>query len=388
VLKLKDTSAAEVAATFPRRGAWSAQVDIAGPISLKAGDHTQLVIDSLSAACTVVSVDGSIVGHTKARVVGGAGGMAGTIKAQNYGNGPSLRTVLVDMLVQKGERLSTTSDPTVLLARLRTWQTFSDIPLGEQVTRLLEAQGAAWRFADDGSVVVTKDSTPAATQLPSDATVEGSSPAGSVSYRVPALDRVPRPGTTLNGQAVNEVTIDANAGTTLVSLHQQQLSDLFAYMKRLDVRLTGLYPGAVTKQNDDGSLDVNPDDPRIKGTGLQRLNVKFGVPNAAITVSPGCRVYVAYDANDPNRPFVAGFEGEDSRDFLITFGNARDAQFVALANKVNANDEAFKTFLDDDKTWKDSHTHPTGVGPSAPPASPAPTPPTPDDVSCTRLKTA
>lgn len=388
MLKLKDTTVAELSAAFPRRGAWSAYADLPERITLSVGERTQLQVDSLSLSCTVVSVDTAVVGHTKAHVVGGAGGMSKTISAKNYGNGPSLRTVLVDMLVQQGEVLSADSDKLVLLARLRTWQAFADVPLGEQVSRLLESQGASWRFSDDGSVVVVVDRFNSQLQLPTDASVSESSAAGSVTYSVPSIDKVPRPGTTFGEVMINEVVINADPRTTLVTLHQQQLSDFFSYLKRSDARLSALYPGSVVKQNDDGTLDVNPDDVRIKGAGLQRLDAKFGVPGVTVAVSPGERVYVAYDANDANRPFVAGFEGERSRDFLITLGKANEAQFVALANIVNANFEALKTYLDNLKTGYDAHTHPTGVGPSGPPAAPAPTPEASDDVACTRLKTA
>ncbi len=90
------------------------------------------------------------------------------------------------------------------------------------------------------------------------------------------------------------------------------LTDLFVgLVERLVLpRLDPLarYPATVASQNEDGSLDVRPDDPRF-GPGLTRVPVRHGIPGVSVRVRSGARVMLAFEGGDTSRPYVPEFEG-------------------------------------------------------------------------------
>jgi hypothetical protein len=71
------------------------------------------------------------------------------------------------------------------------------------------------------------------------------------------------------------------------------------------------YPCSVVAQNADFSLQLNPDDTSISGTGLQNVKVRGGA-STTWRVSPRARCWLAFDDGDPSRPFVGGFMGASS----------------------------------------------------------------------------
>ncbi|MFO7179585.1 MAG: hypothetical protein DIU78_012885 [Pseudomonadota bacterium] len=65
------------------------------------------------------------------------------------------------------------------------------------------------------------------------------------------------------------------------------------------------YICTVQSQDADGNLDLLPDDERIRGTGLSRVPIRYGIPGVKARVVAGARVTLAFEAGDPRRPFAA-----------------------------------------------------------------------------------
>lgn len=65
------------------------------------------------------------------------------------------------------------------------------------------------------------------------------------------------------------------------------------------------YISTVQSQDSDGNLDLLPDDERVRGTGLSRVPIRYGIPGVKARVVAGARVTLAFEAGDPSRPFAA-----------------------------------------------------------------------------------
>ncbi len=89
------------------------------------------------------------------------------------------------------------------------------------------------------------------------------------------------------------------------------VTDLFAslverlVLPRLDP--LALYPARVVSQQDDGTLDVKPDDTRW-GPGLSRVPVRHGLPGVSVRVRQGARILVGFEGGDITRPFASLWE--------------------------------------------------------------------------------
>lgn len=75
-----------------------------------------------------------------------------------------------------------------------------------------------------------------------------------------------------------------------------------------DTRFHALYPCTVEAQAEDGSLDLTPDDEKIRGTGTQSVQIRHGLPGVRVKVKAGARILLGFEAGDPRRPFAALWE--------------------------------------------------------------------------------
>lgn len=83
---------------------------------------------------------------------------------------------------------------------------------------------------------------------------------------------------------------------------------------------------AATVEMDRGAtVDVLPDDARIRGTGLQF--VPKGDAGAETTVAPGSRCLIAFRDSDPSKPYVCAWEYEQRKAVVrLIDGNAKIAR--------------------------------------------------------------
>jgi hypothetical protein len=66
------------------------------------------------------------------------------------------------------------------------------------------------------------------------------------------------------------------------------------------------YAATVIAQNADGTLELQPDDPRLPG--LSGVPIRYGVPGLAAKVAPASRVLVGFEAGSPAHPIATVWE--------------------------------------------------------------------------------
>lgn len=342
---------------FPRQGAWYASLDVAGDEAqnVKLSALTTLKIDGLSYSCTPVVNAASGFGRRRINVVGGGGTMSNPSTARNVANGPS-STSVIGTILKDAPRDSVGTNS--VSAFVKTFQTVKGLSVGKQLSRFLLQFGAVWRVQSDGKLLIKSDTYPAAS-LPKDSQLSGVDEARTRTYSVQEFDTVPSPGTTLDGERIEEVEIEFDGTSSTLHMRpvglDSALSEALTGTRR-SLAFSQSWPGTVTSQSGQ-TLDINPDDPDFKGSGLGKVQMTFGLPGINVQVSPGTRVRFCYDGSDPGRPRVCAFEeGSGGAALLVTVGDTASAQFMLLY-------DSFKTFFD-------AHTHPTGTGPSGPPVVP------------------
>lgn len=147
----------ECVVTLPRIGVWTADVEMPAAQAL-SGRATIALGSSLTLAGTFTrsGLDGR--GRTRARIVGGAGGLGKTLVPKSYVSVP-LRIPVSDVLSDAGEQLSNTADAGVLSTQLPAWSRMSDVA-GISLAALVDAAAATWRVLLDGTVWVGTETWP------------------------------------------------------------------------------------------------------------------------------------------------------------------------------------------------------------------------------------
>jgi hypothetical protein len=75
-----------------------------------------------------------------------------------------------------------------------------------------------------------------------------------------------------------------------------------------DTLYHGKYSAEVQSQSDDDSLDLLPDDNRVRGNGLSRVPIRHGLPGVRVRVRVGSRVQLGFENGDPTQPYAALWE--------------------------------------------------------------------------------
>jgi hypothetical protein len=123
-----------------------------------------------------------------------------------------------------------------------------------------------------------------------------------------------------------------------------------------------LYPAKVLGQNGDGSLELQPDDARI--AGLSNVPIRYGVPGVKATIASGARVLLGFEGGDRSKPVATLWESASVTRLVVSAG----AIELAGADEPVALADTLETLLGQVRTWLSTHTHPTAVGSSGPPA--------------------
>ena len=69
-----------------------------------------------------------------------------------------------------------------------------------------------------------------------------------------------------------------------------------------------LYPCTVATQAADYTLDLIPDDERVRGSGTSGIKLRHGLPGFVATVPTGARVLMGFEAGDPKRPYAMAWD--------------------------------------------------------------------------------
>src|SRR5690606_32842326 len=93
---------------------------------------------------------------------------------------------------------------------------------------------------------------------------------------------------------------------------------------RRDIDFSGTYPAKVISQDSDGNLELLPDDPRIKGSGLKKVPIRPAIAGTKITINNGAKVRIMFDEFNPRKPFAALFDTNPADISLIEIGSNAD----------------------------------------------------------------
>lgn len=64
------------------------------------------------------------------------------------------------------------------------------------------------------------------------------------------------------------------------------------------------YVAVVQRQHSNLSLDLLPDDERVRGTGLSQVPIRHGLPGVEVRVVVGSRVLLGFEDGDPRKPYA------------------------------------------------------------------------------------
>lgn len=364
--------------SMPRVGAWHAEVRTTSDTEIVSdASSATLVIDGVTFVGTLVR--GGVWGSRwTGKIVGGAGGLSLSLPAKFYSSGPSIKTIVADILREAGETLSSSADSTITATILPKWQRIAG-PASRALTAICDSAGASWRVLGDGTIWIGVDTFPTATVTHT--LLDEDWIAGITDIKPDAPDLTP--GVTFEGHRLSYVVHLIEGGKIRTEAHQIQPNDSLTSALngiRQEASYARMWPADVVSQHSDGTLELKPLDSEISGFGLDNVPIRYGIPGTKATVSSGTRVRVGFDGGDPSRPFAALWDSGSVT--LLTLGDGT-SDFVALANQV-------LTQLNAIQTWANSHTHPvpgvtTGPGATTSSVTSSPLSP-PSSVAATKVK--
>jgi hypothetical protein len=249
---------------------------------------------------------GRFAGRTHLRVVGGAGGLEAQLSARNYAGGVTRhRTVVSDILRDSGETLSSESDAAILDTQITGWHR-SECTGRQALDQICAKASCTWRVLRDGTVWVGNDGWP--DTQPSGTVLDVHHGDGFVLSAPDVPDSVP--GQVIEGHRVVQVVHRLDERGLRTEHHSRSVRsvrDKLLEPAMVEIDYSRRYPCKVVNQNADGSLQVVPEDAKIKGSGLDHCDVYVGLPGTRLKVPSGAECLVAFKAGDPSRAYIDGW---------------------------------------------------------------------------------
>lgn len=320
--------------TKPRVGAWHA--DVVLDVEEAPSGAATITVDDVIFVGTVLPGRSGVFGRAaSAKIVGGKGGLSKVLNAKQYSGGSvTLGSVVRDILRAAGEELSATADAATLGHGLTSWESAGG-QASHVLTQVCDAIGATWRVLNDGTVWVGVETWPA---VAFDHVVEDEDWAQGV-IQIESDAPLLEPGTVLEGQRLDLVrhfVHDAvlrsyghlNSPTASLARFRGGFRRLIDYSRQ--------YPSTVSAQRADGTLQLVPDDARMKGSGVDKVRARHGLPGFKVKVLPGARVMLGFDNGDPTKPFAALWD-EDGASAIDSIEFTKDglgAGFARIGDSV------------------------------------------------------
>ena len=267
-------------------------------------------------------------------MVGGNGGLSKTIPGKSYtGSGVKVGAVLRDILHACGEDLSDLSDGPTLEQVLPRWHVSSG-PANEALTDLATAAGASWRVLRDGTVWFGVELWPEVS--PDHVLVDEDWSSGALTLAPETADMVP--GVVYQGQKIEYVVhqLDEKLRTEVRTDHPRAALDRYMAGQRRQVDYSREWPCRVVTQNPDYTLQLDPDDAVMKGAGLDKVPIRYGMPGMRAKLKPGARCHLAFAAGDPARPFAHNWEPDENSVESVEFtAGGRSAPLARIGDPVD-----------------------------------------------------
>ncbi len=284
---------------MPLIGPWHARLDVAHDVAVTG--LVAIDLDGLALTGTVTRA-GLNSGRLQLAVVGGRGGLTTQATAKHYTT-PTVRQILTDLTRLSGEVLSSTVDAGLLGRSLPSWHR-PEAEVKHCLTLLTDELGANWRILADGALWLGAETWPNDSTEHTLLDERWTDGVFTVAMSPPAL----RPGVTFRGQRLEQVTHWLASGqlrTEAQLTSPRGLLERFLGPLRRRIQYSCLHPARVAGQNADGTLQVVPDDAELKGSGLDRVPIRSGLPGSRVTVQSGARVRLGFDGGNPSKPFAA-----------------------------------------------------------------------------------
>lgn len=328
----------------PQRGAWTARVEVdddqgalTGPVTLQLGSAT-----------FVGTAEGELAqGRYVARIVGGRAGLKKVLDARYY-YAARLRTVVDDALRGAGEALDETEPHALLDARIvpRWARLRGEARLA--LSAVAQELGGFWRVSRAGGVVLRAEEPWSDLGKALEVSRDDASKSAVLA---PEEGPVAQPGVVVNGRKVVDVvtTFDATSLRQKVAYEDlgrgrspgSAIMEAAARATEASRAYAQWYPARVVRQAEDGSLELYPDDPKIRGNGLTHVPLRHGLPGCSVKLKSDARVLLFFEQGDPKMPAAALFPGEAGVDVIRLHAGTLElggpnALLVAHAAKVEA----------------------------------------------------
>lgn len=298
-------------------------------------------------------------GRYVAEVVGGANGLNTVLESKGYYQ-TTLGVILADIMAETGEVLDPTSSPTILNHTVAAWvRARGEARLALQA--VANEVGGYWRVSRLGLVTIVTDEA----WLPlAGAYVEEDRDPGRSTVLI-APDEAPEaaPGRALGTERIvtTLTTWDGGSLRQLLHLHDGTdkaqdaatvAADLARRANENAITYSRWYPCTVVAQDADGSLQLYPDDAKMRGNGLVKVPLRIGMPGVKVLVSPGARVRLYFEDADPKKPAAALWDQSSTAAQPLVLGNTLLSLLSALTvptamgpSGTPINAASFATFL-------------------------------------------
>lgn len=179
--------------------------------------------------------------------------------------------------------------------------------IGDAVQALARIAGVNWRVLSNGTVRIREEAP--FTVQPDAIEISRDSARGIV--EVAPDFAVIQPGVLVGEDQVGDVVYTFGEDGLRCRYYTQARASLRGTIERIvrwvlrDAFYLGQFSAQVVAQGPDGTLDLMPDDSRLRAQGLQAVPIRHGLPGVKVQVTPGSRVLLGFDGGDPRKPYAA-----------------------------------------------------------------------------------
>jgi hypothetical protein len=316
----------------PRISAAHIDVEIDSEVTLI--NPVTVLVDGHALVCSVVTQH-TFCGRTTAFLVGGKGGLSKVVTAQHF-NDSSPKTIITEILREAGETVDASSY--FPGTQFGNWQRRQG-KASHALQAVADKCGLVWRSTDAGNIWIGIDSyAPVTTDV---VVIDEDWDTGTLTIAADSFSELAKivPGCAFEGHKIEQVTHIVTPGSirTVASVDSLEGSlNSFLSAIRAASASYGAYRCKVIAQNQDGTLQLKPEDETIAGRGLDKVPIREGAPGWKTKVSGGAIVSVAFDGGQWDRPYACLWgegqsSGVESMEFLPS---GRGAPAAAISDQL------------------------------------------------------
>jgi len=306
---------------FPYRGVWTArfEVDADEDDPLPIGKATLILAadnegEPIELVGTIQDVDATTAeGRATAMLVAGNGTLTSALlDARTYQQAPlevPLSSIITDAIEESGEVLD--DDVAVVGFVVSRWHRVKGITAAKLLDRLAERYGFTWRMTDDGLAQLAIDEWLDADIEAAGFFFEGPEDAIERTIAGSVARASLRPGTVVRGRRIEDVvyTLDETGLRVLLRWGDGNVIGGFRgdHEKSIHRALPmpayhGFHSAIVRRQNANGTLDLDAEDPQIGG--ITEVPYRPGIVNCRLVITEGKRMLLGFQDGDESKPFA------------------------------------------------------------------------------------